>query len=285
MRTTLGPIDLGSPVERGHPLNRGKLAWWLALPGQTGGPVLSDLFGRRPGTLSAAPNRPVWGGTGRPGGLGQLTLAGNASSYVDCAPMGASLAGLQHVSAACWTDRVPGTNFGLGQGLDGQRFSLLWSTDDRIYVEVESGGAFSYPSAGVAASGWHRLLLSYDGTASGLARLSLYLDGEPLALTAGGDGPAASVADPGPYTWAVGVSHSGSGYAGGTGAVDDAPVWTRSLSADEAAAEFDQSRRGYPDMIRRLSNRLTMAMGSGTAAGGFKPWFVRPAVNIGVGVA
>lgn len=79
-------IDLGQPVNRSSPLNRGLVSWWMALPYPPywGGPRFLDLCGRNHGTLNTGP---AWSGNiGRAGGFGAIRFPGSATlgARVNC---------------------------------------------------------------------------------------------------------------------------------------------------------------------------------------------------------
>lgn len=48
-------LNLGSPVNRSHPLNRGRVGWWIGLPNNSGGNTLFDLMNRANMGLVSAP--------------------------------------------------------------------------------------------------------------------------------------------------------------------------------------------------------------------------------------
>src|SRR5438045_3728680 len=68
-----GLIRLSDPVNRSHPNNRGKVAWWKVLPGLDGGRQFFDLIGQAHGALT---NGPTWKPTARAGGLGAIAFDG-----------------------------------------------------------------------------------------------------------------------------------------------------------------------------------------------------------------
>ena len=68
-------INLGSPINRSHPLCRGITAWWKVLPGPFwGGNRLRDLTGAFHGDLTSGA---AWSGGGFPGGHGSIFFDGS----------------------------------------------------------------------------------------------------------------------------------------------------------------------------------------------------------------
>lgn len=62
-------LDTFNPVNRGHPLNQGKVAWWMVLPHLMGGPNWPDLMSGQKGSLGAST---LWTPSSvRPGAMGR----------------------------------------------------------------------------------------------------------------------------------------------------------------------------------------------------------------------
>src|SRR4051812_47331231 len=105
-------VDWDDPLA-GHPLNVGRVAWWLA--GDTspywGAPLYRDIVpksssgGGNHGTLTGGP---AWQGpAGRPGGWGSVSFDGS-DDYVDCGT-GASLGITGDLTIAGWFLTVDGS--------------------------------------------------------------------------------------------------------------------------------------------------------------------------------
>lgn len=127
------------------------------------------------------------------------------------------------------------TGFG-GPGArdDGWRFDIQYPSRIVAFtraVDVESGDPYDSAAtpAGLAADVWHHLLGVYDGT-----DLLLYVNGTLVATTpSAGTMPGTTSANPpsigeGPNALAVDTGFF-------KGAVDEAAVWAKGLTADEAA--------------------------------------------------
>src|SRR5688500_11296274 len=75
------PVSLLGPVNRLHPLNRGLVAWFLTLPGLSGGLKwhnLMDLSNGPHGTLTSMDPPTDWvSAKARPGGFGALDFDGS----------------------------------------------------------------------------------------------------------------------------------------------------------------------------------------------------------------
>ena len=80
------PIDLSNPVNTNHPLNQGRLAWWLTLPGWDGGVTWYDLMGLYPATLSTLGSGGNWSSSSRPGSYGDIAFNGTDGNIIDGPP-------------------------------------------------------------------------------------------------------------------------------------------------------------------------------------------------------
>lgn len=237
-------IDLSRPVDWRDPLNRGLVAWWLAMPhsgfrGQTWRDLVG-LSGKKTnhGTLT---NGPAWQGPrGRTGGWGALSFDGS-DDYVSC-PVPHGLHGATAATVCGW---ALGTSPSFDEGSPVVTYSGAGSENwpylnGQLYTSVLRTArvdGIAVPS-GVSLGGWYHWCATTDGTT-----WTLYLN----ARVAGTAAAQATVTadqfhlsrDPGVHYWG--------GYQ------DDVRAWTRALSAAEVRALYDLSRRGHPGLLRRVS--------------------------------
>lgn len=104
--------------------------------------------------------------------------------------------------------------------------------DGMIYAEVNNGantyGFFDYSTA-VTAGKWFHWAWVFDGSgATNAAKMQLYIDGKPIALSFFGTLPAAAPTNTGVYQLAI--FHESASW---TGLIDDFRMYTRALSARE----------------------------------------------------
>lgn len=228
-RVGVGPLV----VNRGHPLNRGRVAWWLALPGTNyGGARWYDLAGSNHGTLT---NGPAWRGTSRPGGWGHLLFDGvnDRVDVADAAPL--DLTG--PLAVAFWMNLT---------GVTAEQVVVSKGTSAGYFIEVISskvgfaaGSLEMFSAATLAPNRWTHVVCTYN-----LATMIVYLDGASSNSTANATAPAANT-----DLLRIGAySNNGLCVAG---AVDDVAIWSRALSAAEVALDYRLSRQGYPGLLVR----------------------------------
>jgi hypothetical protein len=235
-------LDAVSPVEWGHPLNRGRVQWLSGLPGFGVGPVAHDLTGNRNhGVLAAGA---TWG-YGPPGV--RAVVMNGTDDHVSFTQVGVS----NGVTIAAW---VYATALSGRQGVchNGKVFLGTNGTTIEWWPNTDT----TVVSAGSIATGrWYRLLATQAGTS-----YAVYLDGNVTGsgTTVGLNGSAEATTCWGKFngtTWPW------------VGSYTDMSIWRRGVSAAEAWAEYDQSRRGYPDLLRRVSSRV-WSFGYDTGGGG-----------------
>ncbi len=252
-------IDLGNPVAD-HPLNRGRVQWLLPVPQWAAGLTWQDLGKRYPGTLA--------------GGCGwdaeRVAISANAHR-VESAPSsnGSASWSLQVDAVVLPATADSGAVFGRAYN-SAEGFAYYRTATGRL--DYYEGGSLRFSTAtGSVPTGTRlRLLLTRAGTAA-----TVYADG--VAVGSGSISPGGAVALTG-NPMRVGQDTGGSNAA--RLQVYGVSVWDRALSAAEAAAESDQARRGYPDLLRRYTPKFYLpAAPSGPAPlesfdtlSGSEPW-------------
>lgn len=247
---------------RSHPLNRGRLNWWLPTPGRMGGSILPDLMGSNPATIY---NAPPW-----TRGFSNFDAAVRLDGHIatpryavaDCPTLSAYTIACRVTFDSLYPpDSSNGNNsllknWGDSAGVGYFHWNMVSQGDTapagniRCYVNTTDGvfGAVtSNPlSVGVA---YHLAVTCGNGV------LRLYTNGVP-------DGSAS-------YTGtlssncskiAIGVKlmddqstpdalPTGNSLLAGT--LGDCSLWGRALSDAEMAALYAESRAGYPGLLTR----------------------------------
>jgi hypothetical protein len=236
-------FDYASPVERNHPLNRGRKAWLLTLPQRAGGRRLLDLVGTGHATFV---NGTTGAGGARPGGYGALLFDGTddrctlpdftADAFTVSAWCRQVASGDAFATFVAW-DNYPGSP---------RHFLLLKQTSGNAQVYVGVNDTFGNIDTSLSVLGvWRHYTVSRSGTTA-----TVYIDGVSQGTITVGSGSCTF----------EGGRLGDHAYSGGENEhanclVDDVSRWDRALAADEARALYDESRRGYPSTLRRLSAR------------------------------
>jgi len=249
----LSMVYAADPVNRQHPLNQGRVAWWLTLPELAGGRQFFDLMGLSHGTLTSMGNASNgWRSTTRPGGSGHIVADGSAGNVT--APC-TVLNGASQATLACWVYKASNAVTVGGGGVNSpsigaDRFSFIWFTDGNLYASAGTPYGFASQSDFV----WHRIVLVFDGTTTGNAnRLKIYTDGVQKSLSFAGGTINATLPNISPYILGKDATDRFT-----AGAYDDFTIWNRSLSASDVIADYGLSRRGYPDVLNRFNPAMVI---------------------------
>jgi hypothetical protein len=246
MLTTSSPVRVGSgialgqPVNWSHPLNRGRVAWWLALPGRMSGPTWSNLMGSGHGTLTGGPK---WGGTTRPGGYGQVLFDG-VDDYADLGvlPLNGDFTVAAWVYAASLNSAgARRVLFGKKGGSNSRQMSLTWATTSKLSIGEEDIAIIATTAADFPLARWAHVAWTHKAGSH-----NVYIDAAVAAT--------AAYTFVGPY---AGPSYLGDASAFTfDGPMDDVTAYARGLSAAEVWSLRDLSRRGYPGVLNRLGPSL-----------------------------
>jgi hypothetical protein len=242
-------IDLGNPVAD-HPLCP-KTGWWLSLPNARGGARFQDITkSNRDGTMSSGA---TWaGGPPRPGDPVGIGCTGGAS----CSMSLPAIAAGAPFALALWhfPTTWPGAFTALFDDATRQ-YSIFYNTSgDRSF----SGALLADASLNdmVEKSWWHALYTR----ATGQTEVRCYRNGI-LVHTSVNSNTAANAET---LFFGSNPSTGGSNYNGLYGEI--MLDVTRGYTADQAWSLYEQSQRGYPDMLRRFSRRV-YSFGEVAAAG------------------
>jgi hypothetical protein len=243
------PIYLPQPVNSRHSLNRGRLAWWMTVPGLYGGNKLHDLCGLNSGTLTNMGSASGWRPTPRPGGFGHLLFDGT-DDLVSCPHIS-----LNQMSVGCWfynTSSAASFKTFVCDYTNANATStgLAWilripSINSNTQVEFyTNSGTFTNlvaPVSTIALNTWYRILCTYDGAAR-----RIYINGKQVA-TDSYSGTIITTTNP----IRIGASATAGEYMQGN--LDDVSLWSRALSATEAFNDYNLSRFGYPGVLNRIA--------------------------------
>lgn len=236
-----GAIQYGDAIDRGHPLAKGLVSFWLPLPGRGAGRTLFDLAGRNDGTLT---NGPTW--TTGPTGFGAVQFDGS-DDYV--------LTGLsidKPVTVGAWVNpsSLASTRTVFGGLPSGGWLQFRVETSGALRWVKSNTADIGSGTAGVVSAGvWTWVMGTYD--ASGNYTFSA----NGVAAGSGTNSQTIS-----PAAVAFGTNSLSEMFAGGMAGMCAWPG--RIFSAADCSAVYDQARRGFPDLLRRQTRRSVAFTGA-----------------------
>lgn len=264
---TLSPLAIANPVNRAHPLNRGRAVWWLPTPGRMGGTALQDLMGRAPVRSFGSP---AW--VADPPFSG-LALDGSTQYLTTPRPAGTGpMTVLVRAKFANFSGATISANWG-----NGNKGSWIWNAIGG-QIDVYDGYLNNVHTGTILTTGtWYDLAMTVgagvtayvDGVAVGTnkAQTTTYLD------------PTINVATFGGRIHDDQVTPMGYDLAG---VIAEASIYDRALSAAEIAQLHDQRRRGYPDLLRRAASPIAFFV---PPTAGWKWWAGGRSSVLGSGMA
>lgn len=241
-----GRIDPINPVVRDHPLNRGRLAWWIAATGLSGH-VRQDMMGRYPATLATA--QTVLGGWPFP----MIRLSSYAVMTAPCSAgnLNRYTVGVRFTPTA--TSITGDHSLIVRQGTPGgyeRAGAISWrsSSGGQVYTDTKTGYA-AYAASPLTAGVETTFVLTVTNSTG--SDTQFYQDGKPLATTR-------TITTPGDDTTGLPFTiGSRAGWYSTLAPIAEAFVYDRILSAEEIAQLEVQRRLGYPDLLRRYSSLRT----------------------------
>lgn len=288
--SVLMPIRVQDPINWEHPLNQGRLAWWLGIPPLDGGQYFYDLCAKAPATLTSMGNSSNgWRGPEQSGGYTSLLLDGTAGYMAVGAPPHLQLQ--PPFTLAAWVKCTRAKDYNAAIAFTdvfnnaNTCYSLVVRANGAVNADRQNGTPVATAASVITANLWYRIVAVY--TAAGT---TIYVNG--LAITTG---TAASG-----LTYTSKTLQLGTYIAGGAaalyngkfqGRLDDISVWGRALSAADVRADYDLSQQSYPDVLNRYTlptpaGALAAITGAGLAwEGGTKATGIGAVSVAGAGLA
>ena len=259
------PVYTPQPINQDHGLNAGRVLWLLGIPPLDGGAIWWDLCGAFPGTLTSmtALASNGWRRPTRSNGFSPVQFDGTAA-LVNTNFLGIS--GATHLSVAMWFKRPTTSTIAALVGshsAGSNQWDIIAFSDGNVYC-IPGVGSTSchFPSNDTQ---WHRVLATYDGTQSTNAgKLQMYLDGVSQTITFTG----AIVSSIPSIAQALQVGRDPVNNRWANGLQDDISVWTRTLTAAEAWADYELSLLGYPGVLNRFRPTPTIFTSAGVIGTG-----------------
>lgn len=251
-------VNWGSPVNWNHGINRGLQAWWLNVPGFTGGTSWVDIARGHVGTLTNMDPATDWEGPGdRPGGWGALRTDAT-SEYVNV-PFSERLHFLGSFTFTAWIVPISDStsdNLAVHVGSAG---SEAQAENFNFRLRIRAGGDMGYlheynngtnqgedtVNTNMPLNEWSHCAWVRDDVAK---TVTVYVNGladsDVFTYTNSTNG-----GENGNLTLSWNTSESFDGY------LDDARFWDRPLSAVEMHERYVNSQQGYPGLLNRWGHR------------------------------
>ncbi len=287
LRTT-DPINLTAPVNKSHYLAQTLNAWWLATPGRFGGLTWYDLVGRNPGTLTTMNNSSNGFVTSplHPGGYGAMLFDGSAG-YVDTgAGAGTGPANLATIGVlsrvfsvwSFWINPTVNTTGTICARSDGNVTNAGWwitfETGPKLRLTCERASVndqndITAPTTAV----WSHVIIFADTSGASVTNCAMYINGISQTVTHSATGSGASGVDTA-RNFIIGrwSTASGGGHGFFQGYLNDVRTYAgRSITAGDAYAIYDNSRRGCPGLLNRRRAAYMVAGAAGAATTAFIP--------------
>jgi hypothetical protein len=243
----LSPIYLPDPINRSHPLMRGRIASWMVIPGLDGANKWYDLVDANHMTFSATglPTR-VWSKNASPGGFGSIDVG--ATTAVPGTSVGPKYVG-PPISFMAW---IRASSIGNYQWIitethqDNGGFGLGGATGSQL-AYVWEGGEYNFASGLIpVVNEWTLVALTVISTSATIYMVNS--SGIASATNTASNFPKT----PTGYTLATnaqGISQIWKGQ------FDDISIYNRVLSASEIWQYYCLSRAGYAGLLNRWPSR------------------------------
>lgn len=255
-------INLASPINWSHPLNRGLVARYITLPVFRGNQWRDSAKGNH-GTLT---NAPTWQ-PGRNNTWGSLRLVGASNQSVFLPDRNYGIA--SGFTLAVWHyGNINELGSFLGRDdSGGERFWQFRKTTDphvASFIRFDAGGSVVTNITGTTAlisNVWRRVLATFTGTGS-----FIYVNGTQEAsdavTTANLDGTG-TIPAIGCRSGEQSTSEPITAY------LDDVCFWNRGFTATDALLDYREGLLGYPTVLNRIQPVYGKIMAGG--GGAFDP--------------
>ncbi len=231
-----GPVDVLNPVNPHHPLNQGRVGWWVVLPQTDGGRQWFDLIAGRHFALTSGSS---WVSAARPGGLARAISATDPSLSITWGLVGSNLSR----TIAFWVRPTSATaNRGFASvgatAASGNPHWLMLTKNTGLF-EVYHGGNYREGLSLFTQNVWARMVYTYNAADNDTG---LYINGVREYTGTVADSTTAENTN----------LYAGSGFPSAFGGwLDDFAVWNRALSPAQVRADYDLSQQGYPGVLNR----------------------------------
>jgi hypothetical protein len=238
-----------------HPLNKGRVAWWLNVPHWQGGTTWRDLLGRYHGTLTNMPTPPPWNPTGPQRSWGSLSFQSNDYVSVSTAPDLEITGNFSVAVSVRITANVTGMIIHKGGYGSTDGFAIFYSSSNQKFNLKGNGvGASDFyflSNSALTQSQWYHCVFTY---AAGSQKS--YVDGMLQTATGAATDNYLTVSDN------IEIGGESAQTYDITGDMDDVSLWNRELSEAEVKDLYQRSLNYNQGLLRQVP----IAIGQAAAA-------------------
>ena len=237
-------LDYGTPINWAHPLNRGLVERWQALPGQRGSGSLMGLTREqgRAGVLTNMDPATDWlADRHSQGAFSSLYVDGN-TEYLDCGDVGVDVTGPLTISAWLKADFAMTNNPILGRYTEtGPKGYVLYIHPTGDVPSLIVDGSAVLGTTQLTVGEWAHVAGVYNG-----ATKKIYFNGVEEASNAQTTLQDAAI------NFSIGNYNLGGASNYFLGSFDDVRLWGRALSAHEIMQVYRLSMAALDPTLRRV---------------------------------
>lgn len=247
---SIGPTDGAWQINPGHPLNVGRLAWWLVTPSNNGQGNWLDLVSGLPATFSGFTSGYGWSSLSNPGGAGSILFPAGGSTTVKNTNILANYGRNKPLTVMGWVLRTTGSVTGVAFA-SGSFTQVYFTNSNQIRIQIaSSNGLGPALSTGV----WYHLAATWLSGSTSV----LYVNGVQQATVSATDSGSL-----GTFYIGSNASNSFGGY------INDVSIYESILSLSLIQQAYQLGSQGYPGVI---SKRRRVAYSVPAAVGASLPW-------------
>lgn len=231
-------------LNKNHPLNIGKVAWWLIRPDNYGSNRLIDIVGQNHGTLTNMTTAASgWRGTTRLGGLGSLLFDG-VDDYVNCGSSRTLNARADFTLGASFlasSSSSPPNRIAGKRGAESSWYSTYLDSAGHIVLELSASSSVGN-NTNYLDNLSHRLIVSRIGSLN-----TVYIDGQIVSTLSN----SSDLSNTGNFV--IGAFPPTPTVQPFSGKMNNIFFSTRAWSSAEVQADYLLGQQGYPGLFNYLS--------------------------------
>jgi hypothetical protein len=233
-------VDWQNPVDWSQGLNRGLVGWWLVQHNAIGGTVLRDLALGNDGILTGLDPATDWISDAPKGHTGSIDFSGS-NQYVATPNNAVEMGITRYATFSSW---ALVQNFATQRALLGDwnaslGFAIRTELNETTTFFVDPNDHRIDSVSGAVVGEWNHIVGTMDG-----ANMYLYINGRQVGTQTLGEDIGSSAAK-------INIGIRGDLADDFIGPIASTMIWNRALSVAEVRHLYEDSRLGYPTLLRR----------------------------------